>query len=204
MLKDEDFIVKVRNTLSDLRESVEEMDELCHDRFDYSWMEDAIKEVPGFRIIKCCNREFKVDGLSIYFTCPICNEKRKLRCYSSDREIEDVIIAVLEWKQKRYVGEPEEVTPHFLCIDSSCDGQLELMAETETIDGGACGDGMRYEYYQCKECDKLHYRVDFDSWEEFSYPKHQENLQECKSIPTHREFCFLHPKLENIKSFVKA
>jgi hypothetical protein len=110
MTTDKECIEKIRDALSDLRESSETLDEFVSERISYNWVIEVIGELPDFKIFKCCNKSFKIDSLSIYATCPICNVTRKLRGFDSERSIEDVVNTALNWaKRDRHIGKPEEI-----------------------------------------------------------------------------------------------
>jgi len=78
----------------------------------------------------------------------------------------------------------------FFCLKGDCASPLERIAKTRTIDGGACGDGYRYEYYECVNCQSLYSRLDFDSFVPLSYSGLQKDIEFCSEIPNHDEFCF--------------
>ena len=73
---------------------------------------------------------------------------------------------------------------NFLCLDEKCDGILELIATGPNIDGDACGNGYRENYYQCTECDQFYQRTDFDSIGPFSYEKLQKDIRKIDRPPS--------------------
>ena len=68
---------------------------------------DEIKNLPAFSPIQCpkCGHEYEVSALLIQGECPNCNLYIKYRAFSAEKEIQDVIDAVLEW-----IGEGESFT----------------------------------------------------------------------------------------------
>lgn len=58
---------------------------------------DAIRAFPARREVEHCGARFAVTSLDIYADCPMCGTRIKLRAFSADEEVEDVIDAVLEW-----------------------------------------------------------------------------------------------------------
>lgn len=72
---------------------------------------------------------------------------------------------------------------NFICLEERCKGPLKIIATSNPVDGGVCGDSYCYEYLQCKECNSLHYRIDTGSSAPFSYRREQNNIVRCDSLP---------------------
>ena len=58
---------------------------------------DAIRSFPVVREVEHCGRRFRIGSLEFYADCPECGARIKLRGFTGEDEIEDVIDAVLEW-----------------------------------------------------------------------------------------------------------
>ena len=58
---------------------------------------DAIREFPAHREVEHCGQVHLVSPFAVYFTCPNCSVKMKLRALSGMPEIEDVFDAVFAW-----------------------------------------------------------------------------------------------------------
>ena len=58
---------------------------------------EAIRSLPGERIVVHCGTRWSVSPFDIYAECKKCGKTVKLRSFSGCAEIEDVFDAVFEW-----------------------------------------------------------------------------------------------------------
>ena len=58
---------------------------------------EAIRSLPGERIVEHCGAQWSISPFDIYAKCPQCGASIKVRSFSGCAEIEDVFDAVFEW-----------------------------------------------------------------------------------------------------------
>ena len=66
---------------------------------------DAIREFPASREIEHCGQAHAVSPFQLYFDCPTCGKRTKLRAFSAAPEVADLFDAVFAWMTQPGVAE---------------------------------------------------------------------------------------------------
>ena len=89
---------QIQDKLEKIRDETEALDDLISSNALLEFIAEWLRDKPRYRSVSCCSTEFKVDALEVYFNCPSCKRKSKLRGFGPIYDdLEDLIVDVRTW-----------------------------------------------------------------------------------------------------------